>query len=141
MSERSATRLIERFEKDCTIRGMTRGSVESYVYNVKKFHKYLDQNGLHLLDVDRDVLRDYLEYLRYERGLSQKTVENYFTTISSFYEYLVYERVIEVNPVLQVRKRYLRRYKDNDDGQTRQLISWRIWPDSSIRPSMPGIKP
>ncbi|NYT02719.1 MAG: site-specific integrase, partial [Methanosarcinales archaeon] len=121
--EPSAERIIDRFGKDCTIRGMSPGTVEVYIYNVKTFHKYLYQRGLDLLDVDKDILRDYLEYQRFERGLSQKTVENQFTTLSSFYEYLAYEGLREMNPVLQVRKRYLRRYKDNDDGQTRQLIS------------------
>ena len=121
--EPSADRIIDRFEKDCLIRGMSPLSVKSYVYNVRKFREYLDQHGVYLLDVDKDILRDYLEYMRYERGLHQKTVENNFTTLSSFYEYLAYEGLLEMNPVLQVRKRYLRRYKDNDDGQTRQLIS------------------
>ena len=121
--EPPADKLIGRFEKDCLIRGMSPLSVKSYVYNVEKFNKYLDERGLHLLRVGKDELRDYLEYQRYERGLHQKTVENNFTTLSSFYEYLAYEGFLEVNPVLQVRKRYLRRYKDNDDGQTRQLIS------------------
>ncbi|MDF0592103.1 tyrosine-type recombinase/integrase [Methanotrichaceae archaeon M04Ac] len=118
-----AERIIDRFERDCSIRGMSPLSVKSYVYNVQKFHNYLQERGLNLLDADKDVLRDYLEFMRYDRGLHQKTVENNFTTLSSFYEYLAYEGFLEENPVLQVRKRYLRRYKDNDDGQTRQLIS------------------
>lgn len=118
-----AEKIIDRFERDCSIRGMSPLSVKSYVYNVQKFHNYLEERGLNLLDSDKDILRDYLEFMRYDRGLHQKTVENNFTTLSSFYEYLAYEGLREENPVLQVRKRYLRRYKDNDDGQTRQLIS------------------
>ncbi|HOV82763.1 MAG TPA: tyrosine-type recombinase/integrase [Methanothrix sp.] len=43
--------------------------------------------------------------------------------LSSFYEYLVFEGKAADNPVIAVRKRYLRRYKDNDDGQARKLIS------------------
>ncbi|HOI69297.1 MAG TPA: tyrosine-type recombinase/integrase [Methanothrix sp.] len=121
--EPSAERIIDRFEKDCTIRGMSPGTVKVYVYNVKTFQRYLDQRGSHLFDVDKDILRDYLEFQRFDRGLSQKTVENQFTTLSSFYEYLAYEGLLEMNPVLQVRKRYLRRYKDSDEGQSRKLIS------------------
>jgi len=120
----TADRLIDRFEKDCTIRGMSQGTVKVYVYNIINFNKYLEQRGLYLLDVDKDILRDYLEFMRFDRGLNQKTVENNFTTLSSFYEYLAYEDMLEMNPVLQVRKRYLRRYKDNTDaGQIRKLIS------------------
>ncbi len=57
------------------------------------------------------------------RGLSQKTQEMYFTAMASFFEYLEYEGYVDKNPVNSVRKRYLRRYKDNDDGQSRKLIS------------------
>lgn len=73
--------------------------------------------------MDRDVLRGFLEYLRLERCVSHKTLENYFTVLSSLYEYLAYEGYVERNPVLPVRKRYLKRYKENDEGQMRKLIS------------------
>ena len=36
---------------------------------------------------------------------------------------LEYERYIDKNPIYEVRKRYLRKYKDNDDGQVRKFIS------------------
>lgn len=50
-------------------------------------------------------------------------MENYFTVLSTLYEYLAYEGYIDLNPVLPVRKRYVRRYKDNNEGQMRKLIS------------------
>jgi integrase/recombinase XerD len=52
-----------------------------------------------------------------------KTVGNYFTSIASFFEFLDYEGYADKNPVYSVGKRYIRRYKDNDEGQMRQLIS------------------
>lgn len=64
-----------------------------------------------------------MEYLRIERNVAHKTVENYFTVLSSLYEYLAYKGYIDLNPVLPVRKRYVRRYKDNNEGQMRKLIS------------------
>lgn len=116
-------RLIEGFQSDCRIRGMAKGSIPRYLSVIKIFCGYLDGRKITLLDVDRDILRDFLEYLRVDRCVSHKTIENYFTVLSSFYEYLAYEGRVDRNPVLPVRKRYLKRYKDGDEGQMRKLIS------------------
>jgi len=67
-------------------------------------------------------LRGFIAYLK-AQNKTIKTIENYFSVLSSFYEYLVFEEKAAGNPVIPVRKRYLRRYKDNDDGQARKLIS------------------
>ncbi len=119
----SSAKLIEGFQADCRIRGMAAGSIPRYLSVIKIFCEYLKRDGINLIDVDRDVLRGFLEYLRLERGVSQKTLESYFTVLSSLYEYLAYENYVENNPVLAVRKRYLRSYKENDEGQMRKLIS------------------
>jgi integrase/recombinase XerD len=119
----SSARLIEGFQTDCRIRGMAPGSIPRYLSVIKIFCKYLDRHEISLIDVDRDILRSFLEYLRLERSVSHKTLENYFTVLSSLYEYLAYEGYVDMNPVLPVRKRYLKRYKDNDEGQMRKLIS------------------
>jgi integrase/recombinase XerD len=119
----SSTRLIEGFQADCRIRGMAPGSIPRYLSVIKIFSEYLGGCGINLIDVDRDILRGFLEYLRLERNVSHKTLENYFTVLSSLFEYLAYEGYVEINPVLPVRKRYLRRYKENDEGQMRRLIS------------------
>ena len=69
------------------------------------------------------MLRGFLEYLRKDRDIGIKTIGNYFTAMAMFYEFLEYEGYVDKNPVYSVRKRYIRRYKDNDEGQMRQLIS------------------
>jgi integrase/recombinase XerD len=119
----SSSRLIEGFQADCRIRGMAPGSIPRYLSVIKIFCEYLEGRKINLIDVDRDILRGFLEYLRLNRGVSHKTLENYFTVLSSLYEYLAYEGYVEKNPVLPVRKRYLRRYKENNEGQMRRLIS------------------
>ena len=68
------------------------------------------------------MLRDYISVLL-KQGIDYKTIENRFSTFSSFYEYAVYENIVEKNIVLDIRKRYLRRYKKNDNnGSKRKLI-------------------
>lgn len=117
-----AVELIERYRKDCVRQGMAPSSVKSYVSSILIFNQYLKNRGLEPLQVDKDVLRDFLDHLL-EKNLVQKTIKGYFTKISSFYDFLVYEDYMDSNPAPAVRKRYVRSYKDNDAGQMRKLIS------------------
>jgi integrase/recombinase XerD len=116
--------LIRDFIADCGLRGMSSESIRSYRSNLRIFHAYLRREGTHVLRVDKDVLRSFLGYLKEERGVSHKRVENYFSSLSSFYEYLSYEGYVAANPVLPVRKRYLKTYKKGESKQAqRKLIS------------------
>jgi integrase/recombinase XerD len=117
-------KLVERFADDCELRGMSLSTIERYVSSIKAFSSYIESRGYNFVDAaDREVLRDFLDHLRRDRRLSQKTIENSFTALSSFYEYLEYEGHVDKNPVGSVRKRYIRRYKDHEEGQMRKLIS------------------
>lgn len=116
-------RLIEDFVKDCTLRGMSPRSVPHYGYIPRVFKGYLETRGANFLEVDKDHLRGFIEYMRVEKGAAGKTVENYFAVLSTFYDYLMFEGHVQSNPVLPIRRRYLRRYKDNGSAQERQLIS------------------
>lgn len=118
-----ASDLIRQFEEDCKIRGMSPESTRRYISSLRIYSQFLASRQIDLLGVDKNVLRSFLEYLRNERGVSQKTIENYFSALSAFYEFLEYEEYVPRNPIHSVRKRYLRRYKDNDDGGSRKLIS------------------
>lgn len=115
--------LISEFEADCLTRGITPETTRRYLSSLKIFNQYLGDNGCDILEVDRDILRKFINYLRSDREVSQRTIETYFAAMASFFGYLEYERYIDKNPVPEVRKRYLRKYKGNDDGQTRRLIS------------------
>ena len=114
--------LFKRFLKDCEARGMSPRSIPGYKSALKMFGLYIRQAGVDILKVDREALRGFIVHSR-EIGRSQRSIELIFSVLSSFYEYLEYERLLSSNPVLAVRKRYLRRYKDNGDGHERQLIS------------------
>ena len=118
-----STELISRYREDCAMRGMSPESLRRYISSLKIYARYLQERDLDILNVDRNVLRSFLEYLRNERNVGLKTIGNYFTSMAMFYEFLEFEEYVDKNPVHSVRKRYIRRYKDNDDGQMRKLIS------------------
>jgi integrase/recombinase XerD len=75
----------------------------------------LNEHGVSLLDVDKHMLHEYIHERR-SRGAGQKTLENDLSGITGLYEWLVFEDYMERNPVPGVRKRYLRRYKDENDA-------------------------
>lgn len=115
--------LIQDFLKDCSLRGMSPRSIPHYGYILNIFEGYLKNFDVSFQDVNKDHLRGFIEYLRTDKGAAGKTVENYFAAMSTFYDYLTFEGIVQSNPVLPIRRRYLRRYKDNGSIQERQLIS------------------
>lgn len=107
---------IEGFTQDCQARGMTRHAIETYRSQVKAFLEANDKPT----EVNLDELRSFLTGLR-DKNLSDSSLKGYFAAISAFYDYLVFERLLQSNPVLPFRKRYLARLKVH--GEIRQLIS------------------
>jgi integrase/recombinase XerD len=107
---------LEMFLVDCRTKGMTKHSIETYQSNVSEFLIYNPDPRI----VSTEHLRSYLEKLR-SRQLSHSTLKGYMSAIASFYDFLVFENEIQINPVLSFRKRYLDRIKCK--SEIRQLIS------------------
>jgi len=115
--------LIEKFCEGCNRRDMSVESIRRYKSSLVTFGKHLTDRGIDFGDVDIEVLEGFLDYLKNERGLKHKTVENEFTALSAFYEYLDFKKIINNNIILSFRKRYLRRYKEGYDDPIRKLLS------------------
>jgi len=115
--------LIENFCRDCKLRSMTEESIRRYKSSLGIFTQFLNQKSLNINDVNVYILRDFLQYIMYERKNKYKTVENYFSALSAFYDYLAFEGITNTNIILPFRKRYLRRYKNGYDDPERKLLS------------------
>ena len=121
---KSDEELLRDFIADCRLRGMTPESTYGYERCIRIFLDFLKRYKVSVLNVGKEELRLFLSYLKNERKVSLKRMENYFSALSSFYEYLAYEGYVASNPVLPVRKRYLRSYKkDGNSSAERKLIS------------------
>jgi len=121
----SKEQLIEMFVEDCHDRQLTEESIRHYKAVANTFLKYLAGQNASVFTTDKLLLIAYLRKRRAD-GVDQKTLENNFTVISSLFDYLVFQDLIGKNPVMGVRKRYLRRYKDERDVDAespRKLIS------------------
>lgn len=78
--------LIEQYREDSEIRGLSPESTRRYISSIKIYVQFLEDNRMDLLGADRNTIRKFLEYLRKVRDVHQKTIENYFTGLSGFYE-------------------------------------------------------
>jgi len=111
----SPQHLLELFVEDCRDRQLTAETIRRYRSSLNQYLAYLDQRGISMVNIDKHVLHDYIRH-RYSQGVDQRTLENDLSGIAGLYEYLVFEDYMERNPVPGVRKRYLRRYKKENDG-------------------------
>jgi len=118
-------RLIEQFLLDCRLRNFSDDSIRSYKSILKMAAYYLNRNNSCLVKLDKYSLKELLRHLTEELGYQPKTLENYFSALSSFCDYLAYEGLTDRNPILPFRKRYLRQYKFDSCNKRsiRQLIS------------------
>jgi len=126
MSTRQASTdkmLLEEFIEDCKLRGYSPETIRSHRSNLRTIRRYLESIDTRFVDVDKNTLRALLGYLKNTRKVGHKTVESYFSALSAFYEYLIFEEVVEVNPVSGFRKRYLAQYKNGYKSAQRKLLS------------------
>jgi integrase/recombinase XerD len=115
--------LLDAFAGDCELRALTHGTIRSHSSNIRTVGLYLETKGFNYLDLDNDSLKQVLDYLSNTRKVGFKTLDCYFTALSSFYEYLEFENQVPKNPIPAFRKRYLKRYKKHHHAAKRKLIS------------------
>ena len=119
-ARRRAEELTESFLQDCRDRGMSERTVRTYGYNVRDFARFLVAKDP--VQVGRPDLKAYLDVLK-ARGVSKITAGLYFSTLSTFYDFLLFEDLIAANPVIAMQKRYLQGYKLDSRGHTHKIIS------------------
>ncbi|MCK5625672.1 tyrosine-type recombinase/integrase, partial [Candidatus Bathyarchaeota archaeon] len=107
--------------EDCKLRGMTKASITRYKSTLLMFANHFKKTNIVTLNIR--MLEEFLGYLKFKRGVKHKTVENNFTTLSSFYDYLVFHGFTDRNLVLPFRRRYLRMYKNDNNDSRRKLLS------------------
>jgi integrase/recombinase XerD len=115
------TDLLAAYKADMHSRNLTDTTARHYYYAMQKFAKFLQSRGVALDAVSRVDLKAYLDSIN-DRGYSHQTATFHFAAINGFYDFLVFEEMLSINPVAAVKKRYLQTCK-NQHGHTHQLIS------------------
>ena len=116
-------KLIEKFCEDCRLRGLTDETTRRYRSSLLIFAEFMSRHSKEMVCTDLQSLKDFLQYVKDGRHAKHKTAENFFSAISAFFDYLVFEGIASSNIVLTFRKRYLRRYKDDFDDSQRRLLT------------------
>ena len=114
-----AINLIEQFQSDCKIRNIS--SSPTYMVYAQEFSDFLKERGKEPTESTNEDLKDYLARLR-DRGLKQGSIDRIFACLSSFYSYLVDEGLMSGNPIITFRRRYLKKYKDDNGSDSRKII-------------------
>jgi integrase/recombinase XerD len=109
---------------------MTFHSIRVYISELKIFNQFLKNNNYTITNINNKILEEFLKYLRVDRkgmydneNLTTSRLENYFSALNSFYDFLLYKGLIKTNIILPFRKRFLKRYKKNGTSSERKLIS------------------
>ena len=97
-------------------------SIETYEVYIKQYLELLDSRSKDVNSADKGDLKDFLSNLQ-QRGLKRASIDKAFTALSSFYTYMVDEELISSNPVTSFKRRYLRKYKEENTSDARQIIS------------------
>lgn len=87
-------RLLKRYAACMSVDGKSSKTIALYMARIKAFADFV---GVSLVDVGTYDIRFYLASLK-EKGVSGRTMENYRSYISSFYQWLTREDIIPKNP-------------------------------------------
>jgi len=115
--------VVDGFCEDCRLRGLTVETVRRYRSSILLYTNHLASKGASFSMVDMEVLKGFLRYLKEDRQIKHKSVENVFSALSALYDYLTFEGLAKTNMVLPFRRRYLRRYKQNYTSPERRLLT------------------
>jgi integrase/recombinase XerD len=126
MARLTDTVLFEQFIDDLKKQDRTQRTIESYGSSIRIFQEYLHSRKCSFLSVDgwdnKELLEDFLVYLREVRKLSYGTIKDYYCALNSFYGFLSYRGYIKQNMVLDVRKRYVHQFKNGYTPAERKII-------------------
>lgn len=78
-------------------RGLSRNSIDSYVFDIKKFCAYADSSAISPEKTDTDTLREFIGSL-HDLGISPRTQARFVSGLKSFFNYLHIEGFYEIDP-------------------------------------------
>ncbi|WP_052402726.1 tyrosine-type recombinase/integrase [Methanococcoides methylutens] len=109
---------LKEFAIDCDIRGFHKHTTTTYASHLKDFLEIIDDP----ISIDQSELRAHLAALQ-KRNYKASTYNSYYAALNTFYDFLIFEKLIRKNPIPEFRKRYLSHVMKISQGEKRQIIS------------------
>ena len=72
-------------------------TIVSYQYDIEKFYRYINHEGILLEDVNTDIIRNFLS-VELMNNISRSSCQRRVASLRHFYEYLTEEKIIKRNP-------------------------------------------
>ena len=87
--------MIERYEEYLKYElNYSNYTIKEYIIHVKEFLFYCDENKIDYLNINKDIIIDYLKKID---NLSNKSISAILSSLRCFYNYLLDNKMIEVN--------------------------------------------
>jgi len=112
---------VRGFLDDCELRRLSAETITGYKSSLQIVSNVLRNKGLCISKLDNRSLKEILQFLVDKRYV-YNTLVQYFSALSGFCDYLVWEGIAQTNPVNPFRKRYIRQFKNQHEPE-RKLIS------------------
>lgn len=116
------SKILINFEKDCISKCLEPKTARMYRSNSKKFLEINEIDDVNELNVSDTLdyhtfLEKYHNYIHYEKRLSQKSINQHYCSLDSFFDFLIYFRYVKINPIPFWRKRFVNFYKPEEPRQ------------------------
>jgi site-specific recombinase XerD len=93
---------IKKFLDDKNRQGLAEGTMGNYSASLRIFQNYF--TGIEITEIDKGKIKDFLKYREDNFSITSKnTMESYRGFLNVFFDWLVQENIVEVNPVKQVK--------------------------------------
>ncbi len=98
-STSSSLELVKEFQNYLQVdKGLSKNSIFSYSYDLKKFQTYLDQAQTEILTVKQDDITAFLKDQK-SKNISSRSLARTIAALRHFYKYLKDENKVENNPL------------------------------------------
>ncbi len=98
-----ASNLIKEFQDYLLVdRGLSKNSIFSYTYDLKKFQHFLESNEKEFLQVDPDDISQFLRE-QSRKEISSRSIARAVAALRQFYKFLQQNRQIQANPVERIK--------------------------------------
>ena len=85
------------------IRNYSDYTILNYSKDIQEFLTYIFKEGFLFDEVDKNLIRNYLNFCLYEKKLSRRSVKRRISSLKHFYKFLVEEKIIEKDPFLTIK--------------------------------------
>ena len=94
---------INEFMFQCQYeKNLSSKTLKAYQIDIKQFLAYKDVKSMFIIDVDKNILKQYIQHL-FEQNFKEKTIKRKLATLKAFFNYLEFDEQIVSNPFRKIK--------------------------------------